>query len=199
MASNLSLSPYPVQTLPTHIDALHSMLPAPGAVKVHRNLLFRLQDISRALAPVGFPDQRSRFLVWSHCKTSGLIHLLCEAATRTAELDSEGLIIAELAGCLSVIMDAGIGAGWYPSEDSKEGEDIVRSFTAVTTGVLEKAWLRVRGNVVSWKQQWPRLSGPIANIVKLACSANRFVEHVRSGRSGQMRGADSPPNALQSL
>ncbi|KIO25789.1 hypothetical protein M407DRAFT_24847 [Tulasnella calospora MUT 4182] len=199
MSSNLSLSPLPVQTLPAHIDALHSLLPPRGAVKVHRNLLFRLQDLSRALAPAGIADQRSQFLVWNRCKTGGLIPLLCDAAIRTAELDSEGLIIAELAGCLGVIVNAGIAGGWHPSRDSKEDEEIVHSLTAVTTAVLDKAWLRLRRNIVSWKQQWPRFCGPIANIVRFACSVNRLIEYVLPGSTTESTELDSPPDTLQLL
>lgn len=79
----------PIPTLPAHRDALRALLPSSGAAEVHRNLLFRLGDLSRALAPASFTKQNSQFLIWNQCKSCGLITMLCNAAIRTVELDSE--------------------------------------------------------------------------------------------------------------
>ncbi|KAG8966364.1 hypothetical protein FRC05_002686 [Tulasnella sp. 425] len=201
MSSNLSSSSLsmPIPTLPAHHDALRVLLPSPRAAEVHRNLLFRLHDLSGALAPAGFTKQNSQLLIWNQCKRCGLITMLCNAAIRTAELDSEGFTGAELADCYSVILDAGIEGGWYPLRDSTEDLEIVQSLASVTTPFLEKSWMQLRRHVASRKQQWPKYSGPIARLVKLACSASRLVEHVLSNVDEDLTELNGTRDALQRL
>lgn len=116
-----------------------------------------------------------------------------------AKLIVQGFTGAELADCYSVILDAGIEGGWYPLRDSTEDLEIVQSLASVTTPFLEKSWMQLRRHVASRKQQWPKYSGPIARLVKLACSASRLVERVLSNIDEEFTVLDGARDALQRL
>lgn len=98
-----------------------------------------------------------------------------------------------------MILDAGIEGGWYPSRNSAEDLEIAQSLASVTTPFLEKAWMQLRRHVASRKQQWPKYNGPIARLVKLACSASRLVEHVFSNIDEELTELNGARDALQQL
>ncbi|KAG9017101.1 hypothetical protein FRB90_001782 [Tulasnella sp. 427] len=104
--------------------------------------------------------------------------LLCKSAVRTAELDLECLAAAELAECLSLIVDAGRRSDPEAFKHIQENNDLLRSLAFVIVPVVEKTWMRLRRSASLWRQQWAKFNSPFKSLVKLICAASRLGEDV---------------------